>query len=82
MVTVRRIMGTIFEEADPVEQRRLRRLLRSALQRLGAYRKELEHLASAAPQHVRPFLIEQIVTFLLIEDELERERIEARKSRH
>lgn len=82
LATIRRIKGKIEEEPNPAERRRLRRILSGTLRKVRGYREALEALALAVPQLVSPQLVQQISTFLLLEDEFEREGVETRNSRN
>jgi hypothetical protein len=79
---IRHIKGKIEDEPDPRERRRLRRVLTSNLRKMRAYREALEVLGLAFPQLVDRQLVDQISTFLLLEDEFERNGVETRKSRN
>jgi hypothetical protein len=82
LTTIRRIKGKIEDELDPRERRRLRRVLTSSLRKMRAYRETLEVLGLALPQLVDRQLIDQISTFLLLEDEFERDGVETQKVRN
>lgn len=79
LATITRIKGAIADEPDAAERRRLRGLLRRALRKIRGYREALEEIALAVPRLVSRELVEQISTFLLVEDEFERQDVEARK---
>jgi hypothetical protein len=80
LTTIRRIKGKIEDEPDPAERRLLRRILTSTSRKMRAYREALEALALAIPELVDRQLVEQLSTFLLLEDEFESDGPETRKS--
>jgi hypothetical protein len=64
-----RIRGSLADETDPVERRRLRRTLNRVYLALRMYRETLELIAVQSPPRARSALAEQIQIFTLLESE-------------
>lgn len=82
LATIRSTKQSLIDATDAAERARLRRVLASGYRRVRAYREGLESIALEAPRRARSTLREQVLYFLLLEDELMREGPETRKSRN
>ena len=69
LATIMRLRGSLAEEIDPVERRRIRRILNRVYLMVRGYREVLELAAQQGPPRARSAVTEQIQIFLMLEAE-------------
>ena len=69
LATIMRLRGSLAEEIDPVERRRIRRILNRVYLMVRGYREVLELVAQQGPPRAQSAIADQIHIFLMLEAE-------------
>jgi hypothetical protein len=69
LAAIMRLRASLADETDPVERRRIRRILNRVYLMVRAFREGLELVAQQGPRRAQAAIAEQIHIFLMLEAE-------------